>query len=133
MFAKKVHFGWGAIFCNFDYWWHSLIHHFPTCYICLLCKKVYRELNVNVSVTFLFMIIAQCSVIIILCLQVYWSLHIYALWEILRKDICRFLVFFIVVLYVFVGSFYLALRSGIRIEDNGNIRPDQVIHPLDTL
>ena len=69
----------------------------------------------------------------IICLYRFTGIYLYALVEILKKDISRFLVFFMLVLFVFVGSFYLALRSGILIEDNGNIRPDQTLHSLDTL
>ena len=69
----------------------------------------------------------------LICFYRFTGVYLFGLVEILKKDISRFLVFFVLVLYVFVGSFYLALRSGIVIEDNGNVRPDQRLHPLDTL
>ena len=69
----------------------------------------------------------------LICVYRFTGVYLFGLVEILKKDISRFLVFFVLVLYVFVGSFYLALRSGIVIEDNGNVRPDQRLHPLDTL
>ena len=79
------------------------------------------------------MVVHRHSSYILICLYRFTGVYLYALVEILKKDISRFLVFFVLVLFVFVGSFYLALRSGILIEDNGNVKPDQTLHPLDTL
>ena len=48
------------------------------------------------------------------------------------KDIIKFTVLFLVVLYIFVGSFYLALRAGVRVE-SGNIKSDVERFSLQTL
>ena len=48
------------------------------------------------------------------------------------KDIIKFTVLFLVVLYIFVGSFYLALRAGVRVE-SGNIISDVERFSLQTL
>ena len=51
------------------------------------------------------------------------------------KDILKFTVLFLVVLYIFVGSLYLALRAGIRDVDmsTGTITSDLEVFGLQTL
>ena len=50
------------------------------------------------------------------------------------KDVIKFTAIFIVGLYVFVGSFYLALRSGVTVQmSNGAITSDLERFELQTL
>ena len=50
------------------------------------------------------------------------------------KDVIKFTAVFIVGLYIFVGSFYLALRSGVSVEEsNGAITSDLEKFKLQTL
>ena len=53
---------------------------------------------------------------------------------IVLKDIIKFTAIFLVGLYVFVGSFYLALRSGVTVQmSNGAIMSDLEKFELQTL
>ena len=51
------------------------------------------------------------------------------------KDMLKFSVLFIIGLYIFVGSFYLALRAGVRDVDmsSGAITSDLELFRLQTL
>ena len=50
------------------------------------------------------------------------------------KDVIKFTAIFLVGLYVFVGSFYLALRSGVTVEmSTGTITSDLEKFELQTL
>ena len=51
------------------------------------------------------------------------------------RDMLKFTVLFIIGLYIFVGSFYLALRAGIRDVDTstGAITSDLEVFTLQTL
>ena len=51
----------------------------------------------------------------------------------MRQDVLKFLIYFVVVLYVYLGFFYCALKFGISIQNNGEIVSDQEQSPLDTL
>ena len=52
---------------------------------------------------------------------------------ILNKDIIKWTLIFFVVLHIFVGSFYLALRAGVVISADGQIRSDLQLFQLQTL
>ena len=50
------------------------------------------------------------------------------------SDMLKFTVIFIVVLYIFVGSFYLALRAGVVVNlSTGAITSDLEVFRLQTL
>ena len=54
--------------------------------------------------------------------------------HIIVSDLLKFTVIFTVALYIFVGSFYLALRAGVTvITSTGDIRSDLELFRLDTL
>ena len=55
--------------------------------------------------------------------------------RILVSDMLKFTVIFMVVLYIFVGSFYLALRAGVKGIDTstGDITSDMEVFRLQTL
>ena len=55
--------------------------------------------------------------------------------EMVVKDMLKFSVLFIIGLYIFVGSFYLALRAGVRDVDmsSGAITSDLELFRLQTL
>ena len=44
------------------------------------------------------------------------SVYVRVLNEIIARDLCKFSVIFLVVLYIFAGSFYLALRAGVNVD-----------------
>jgi len=57
-----------------------------------------------------------------------------ALNEIIAQDLCTFSAIFLVVLYIFVGSFYLALRAGVYVDmSTGAITSDVEQFSLQTL
>ena len=54
--------------------------------------------------------------------------------RIIVSDLLKFLVIFIVALYIFVGSFYLALRAGVSVNTStGAITSDLQVFQLQTL
>ena len=53
--------------------------------------------------------------------------------KILASDMIKFILIFFVVLYIFVGTFYLALRAGVVISADGQIRSDLQLFQLQTL
>ena len=54
--------------------------------------------------------------------------------SIVKEDILKFTVIFIVTLYIFVGSFYLALRAAVMVNmSNGAITSDLEVFRLQTL
>ena len=55
--------------------------------------------------------------------------------EMVVKDMLKFSVLFIIGLYIFVGSFYLALRAGVRDVDmsSGAVTSDLELFRLQTL
>ena len=62
-------------------------------------------------------------------------MYVRILKRIVVEDILKFSVIFIVALYIFVGSFYLALRAGIQNVDmsTGAITSDLELFSLQTL
>ena len=65
------------------------------------------------------------------------STGVYAriLLKIIVSDILKFTVIFVIILYIFVGSFYLALRSGVNgiNMSTGGITSDVEVFRLQTL
>ena len=55
--------------------------------------------------------------------------------KIVVSDILKFTVIFVIILYIFVGSFYLALRAGVSSIDmsTGDIMSDIEVFSLETL
>ena len=55
--------------------------------------------------------------------------------KIIVSDILKFTVIFFIVLYIFIGSFYLALRAGVSSIDmsTGDISSDIEVFSLETL
>ena len=54
--------------------------------------------------------------------------------RIVKEDILKFTVIFIVTLYIFVGSFYLALRAAVMVNmSTGAITSDLEVFRLQTL
>ena len=54
--------------------------------------------------------------------------------RIIVSDMLKFSVIFFVALYIFVGSFYLALRAGVTVNmSNGAITSDLELFSLQTL
>ena len=54
--------------------------------------------------------------------------------QIILSDLIKFMVIFTVALYIFVGSFYLALRAGVTvITSTGEIVSDLELFRLETL
>ena len=67
-----------------------------------------------------------------LCRQL--GVYVRTLKEIVVKDMLKFTVLFIVALYIFVGSFYLALRAGVMVNmSTGAITSDVEVFRLQTL
>ena len=52
---------------------------------------------------------------------------------ILYKDMLKFTLIFLVVLHIFVGTFYLALRASVVVSADGEVSSDLQLFPLQTL
>ena len=62
------------------------------------------------------------------------SIYVRTLYEIIIKDLCTFSAIFLVVLYIFVETFYLALRAGVYVYvSTGAITSDVEQFSLQTL
>ena len=62
------------------------------------------------------------------------GVYVRILLKIIVSDMLKFTVIFIVVLYIFVGSFYLALRAGVVVNlSTGAITSDLEVFRLQTL
>lgn len=61
------------------------------------------------------------------------GVYVRILLMILYKDMIKFTLIFFVLLYIFVGTFYLALRAGVDISANGHVTSDLQLFPLQTL
>ena len=61
-------------------------------------------------------------------------MYVRILLRIIVSDMLKFTVIFFVALYIFVGSFYLALRAGVTVNmSTGDIRSDLEVFSLQTL
>ena len=61
-------------------------------------------------------------------------MYVRILLRIIVSDMLKFSVLFIVALYIFVGSFYLALRAGVSVNmSTGAITSDLQVFELQTL
>lgn len=61
------------------------------------------------------------------------GVYVRILLNILASDMLKFMVMFLVVLYIFVGTFYLALRAGVVVSADGQIKSDLQLFQLQTL
>ena len=62
------------------------------------------------------------------------GVYVKILLEIIASDVLKFTVIFVVCLYIFVGSFYLALRAGVTVNmSTGDITSDLEVFSLQTL
>ena len=62
------------------------------------------------------------------------GVYVRILLRIIVSDMLKFSVLFIVALYIFVGSFYLALRAGVSVNmSTGAITSDLEVFQLQTL
>ena len=62
------------------------------------------------------------------------GVYVRILLRIIVSDMLKFSVLFIVALYIFVGSFYLALRAGVSVNmSTGAITSDLQVFELQTL
>ena len=62
------------------------------------------------------------------------GVYVRVLLRIIVSDMLKFTLIFLVVLYIFVGSFYLALRAGVTVNmSNGVITSDLELFRLETL
>ena len=61
------------------------------------------------------------------------GIYFWSVIKICKRDISRFLLFFAIVLFIFMGSFYLALRAGVVVTSDGRVLKDMSRNPLDTL
>ena len=61
-------------------------------------------------------------------------MYVRILLRIIVSDMLKFSVIFVVALYIFVGSFYLALRAGVSVNTStGAITSDLQVFQLQTL
>ena len=62
------------------------------------------------------------------------GVYVRVILKIIVSDLLKFIVIFVVVLYIFVGSFYLSLRAGVTVNmSNGVTTSDLERFRLDTL
>ena len=61
-------------------------------------------------------------------------MYVRVILRIIVSDMVKFTAIFLVALYIFVGSFYLALRAGVTVNmSNGVITSDLELFSLETL
>ena len=62
------------------------------------------------------------------------GVYVRIIYKIIVSDMLKFSVIFVVALYIFVGTYYLALRAGVTINmDSGDITSDLEVFELQTL
>ena len=61
------------------------------------------------------------------------GIYLRIIWRVIKSDIIKFSVLYGIFLFVFVGSFYFGLRSGVTVKDDGQLVSDVSVFPLETL